>query len=504
MTTLIPKFDLKNGGTTPTGAVNRAINLKLAETVSVQDFGAIGNGTTDDTTAFQNALTYGAANNQPIFIPRTVGGYKLTSGLTIDLSKTTLLSNGATLNFSTLASGNALTYVFTTSSTGINSAVTSGGFLLIGGSVSNTVGIFVGQTGAYNINDLLFENIAIRFFDTNILYGPNAWRVAFSHCESVQPILNHVHFPTASLVPNAGETMAFINCIFANGDGTQLLIEAGQFDFSDCTFLNCGLIVSGDTYILITGGHFEAPGYVGTGYRQISMTAGYVQLVGVNVLGTGTGAIMAPFYVSSSPGSGLVINGCALPMVGQTPEITDNVRTFVAGPGPVQLTNAQLSNIYAVADMFPISTYNNLIYNGNAETGTTAGWTQTTVSGTGAFSASTAAKKNEIYGFDISTTGAGSVFEVSQTFQVTPGKTVLCGMWWKGISGNTKILLRGYAADGTNILFAQYTASTTGTWTTGIGTISRVIPVGCVTCQIVVQGYAGSEMYFDDVIINQI
>ena len=40
MTTLIPQFDLKNGGSTPTGAINRAINLKLQEFVSVLDFGA--------------------------------------------------------------------------------------------------------------------------------------------------------------------------------------------------------------------------------------------------------------------------------------------------------------------------------------------------------------------------------------------------------------------------------------------------------------------------------
>jgi hypothetical protein len=38
MTTLIPKFDFKNGGATPADALNRAINLKLADTVAVSDF----------------------------------------------------------------------------------------------------------------------------------------------------------------------------------------------------------------------------------------------------------------------------------------------------------------------------------------------------------------------------------------------------------------------------------------------------------------------------------
>ena len=58
MTTLITKYDLKNGGSTPTGAINRPINEKLNEWVSVKDFGAVGNGTTDDTAAVQAALNY--------------------------------------------------------------------------------------------------------------------------------------------------------------------------------------------------------------------------------------------------------------------------------------------------------------------------------------------------------------------------------------------------------------------------------------------------------------
>ena len=72
MTTLIPKFKQSL-----TGAVNRAINFKLAEIVSIKDFGAVGDGTTDDTVAIQTALN----NAGCIYIPP--GVYKTTTILTV-------------------------------------------------------------------------------------------------------------------------------------------------------------------------------------------------------------------------------------------------------------------------------------------------------------------------------------------------------------------------------------------------------------------------------------
>jgi hypothetical protein len=78
MTTLIPKFDLKDGGATPIGAVNRPINEKLAEFVSVKDFGAVGDGIANDTAAIQNAVNTGSR----IFFPN--GTYNINATITIN------------------------------------------------------------------------------------------------------------------------------------------------------------------------------------------------------------------------------------------------------------------------------------------------------------------------------------------------------------------------------------------------------------------------------------
>ena len=62
-----------------TGAVATTVQTKLREMVSVKDFGATGDGTTDDTAAIQAAIT--ANYNGEVYFP--AGTYKITSGLTV-------------------------------------------------------------------------------------------------------------------------------------------------------------------------------------------------------------------------------------------------------------------------------------------------------------------------------------------------------------------------------------------------------------------------------------
>ena len=70
-------------GYLPAGAnaVATTVQTKLRESVSVADFGAVGDNSTDDTTALQNAIDYAVANGVQLnFAAKT---YKITAPLTV-------------------------------------------------------------------------------------------------------------------------------------------------------------------------------------------------------------------------------------------------------------------------------------------------------------------------------------------------------------------------------------------------------------------------------------
>jgi len=75
-------FRQSNASGNLTGAVGRTVHQKLQELISVKDFGATGDGTTDDSAALQAAIT--AAAGATLYIPE--GTYYYTSLLTVSNS----------------------------------------------------------------------------------------------------------------------------------------------------------------------------------------------------------------------------------------------------------------------------------------------------------------------------------------------------------------------------------------------------------------------------------
>lgn len=76
-------------------ATARTAQAKLRDVVSVKDFGAVGDGVTNDATAIQNAVNTMTAGGTLVF---PYGTYKINTSILVPYSNITILGNGSTID----------------------------------------------------------------------------------------------------------------------------------------------------------------------------------------------------------------------------------------------------------------------------------------------------------------------------------------------------------------------------------------------------------------------
>jgi hypothetical protein len=158
---------------TPSGGVARTIASKLGETMSVTDFGAVGDNSTDNASAFAAAAAWASAS-QGRTLTCPDGNYRYSSGLSFTAPATFRGSQGCVLNY--LGTGHALELgSAANSSSNIQYApYILEGFTLTGGATM-TQGVYVFQ---YVVNTL-FKNLVVYNFGNasawNIFYQVHNW-----------------------------------------------------------------------------------------------------------------------------------------------------------------------------------------------------------------------------------------------------------------------------------------------------------------------------------------
>lgn len=245
MTTLIPKFDFKNGGTTPVGAINRDIDKKLGDIVSVKDFGAVGDAIHDDTAAIQAAIDFASSISGPlssavVYFPSNnlSSYYKITAPLVITRAVilqgsgprgTTIYASGFTSGQYAIDMDNAIlsNYFYGIKDINIDGAGVASGIKVKNCSYSNFENLWISNvldgiliTGTVCFNNY-FNRVAVTVADSR--------GIVFSNYQGGgQNEFNECTFNAFTgfgfLSDSYTDGLVFINCNFEGCTTTELFI----------------------------------------------------------------------------------------------------------------------------------------------------------------------------------------------------------------------------------------------------------------------------------------
>lgn len=295
-----------------TGAVARTVQNELRDYVSVKQFGAVGDGVTNDAPAFQAAL-----NAHPIvYIPPTANGYLLTSTITIPPGKVLIGDGGNYAKLISTVSGTTPAISITGVYGGTGQLFTElGGFYLQRQSLTK-VGYGINLT---QLSYVKFNNMIVQGFDIAI----NATDCINVILDQVSPINNKrgvVATRTSFSYPNA---WTLRDCV-VNGNSEN------------------GITFTKAATLTVIGGSFEGNG-VGGSNPVSSRFAIYMNgnpsegALGLNCSGvyfegnSGDGDIIID--ANDGDSSNHWIHGCTFNRISNVSFTNNNIRVIKTGTG---------------------------------------------------------------------------------------------------------------------------------------------------------------------------
>ena len=240
-----------------TGAVARTAQAKMRDTVSVKDFGAVGDGVADDTVAMQ------AAHNTGRFVHYPAGTYKFTN--------ITITSGGI------IGEGHSVTNLNCVDSSSTAAIKYVGAYTTLAGGLVANVPLFRWFT--LNGNSLKSSGAGLQF-------DPPSGETSYANIENV----NISYFPTGIDFVNAS-LWKIIGCTFAGHTFAGVVVDnVRDNDAGDSVIMGCAFVTSETT-----ANHI------------LQKSSGGLKIIGNKLLGAGDGYKMQ--YTGTANTSNLIISG---------------------------------------------------------------------------------------------------------------------------------------------------------------------------------------------------
>jgi hypothetical protein len=302
-----------------TSAVATTAQTKMRETISVKDFGAVGDDAADDTTKIQAAINYANTIGGDVYFPP--GVYRITNGLTInnsgDVSARIKASLYGDSSASVLIRGMAGTYDMLTITGGTGAGAESHqvirGLFFV---KEDYVGFCIGgdNLAFLSLEDVCCYNGEYAFYATDVLSS------VFYNCIFRQAKIGMRAEYTNFSYPNA---LTMVGCVIGNNQ-------------------DAGVWIIGGTNFNMFGGSVESNGITG-----VSATKFGVLLNNSGVQGSVSGNFSGVYFennkgtadvwlANSAQPAAASISGCSFARVDSVNYVTNNIYVETSGAGVTQ------------------------------------------------------------------------------------------------------------------------------------------------------------------------
>lgn len=428
-----------------TGSVATNVESKLAQNISVKDFGAVGDGVVDDTSAIQDAINYIVGTTIPGTLIFPSGTYKCTDTLTVNVGYVSCIGERAVLDFSTIADIAAVEFIggnFESGEPYNQSDAVFSGFKIVGPSTNIAAGLsFTQATVSGGPAHMIVRDCNITNFNNGVTFFDNAYLITVDH-SNIWGCYRGIYVPSGAT--NAGENVRFVNCTIFNmaaegfrcdlgsadymfygtsfdGCLSAVVITNGQASFTDCHFeysavSNKALTISANCFVTCTGCLFL--NIFATQDKYID-NAGYLSIYGGRIIAANT----ATNVVYST--SRLTLLGCHFQSSTSTPVTVASGKSLVYLPN-----NGTLQN----ADSFSGSSV-------SASNGTFVGGKVVTLAATNTWYSLGVGTSNGLFVFRDNTSGGKAVFSADSSTGAASIQNSIGGfeMNFGGVSGQMSI-----------------------------------------------------------------